>query len=224
MAYGLRRRGADKGEIVGQLVTQRRRYDSPLRRQRAAQTRERIVAAGWELAHECPVWDWRALTVRAVAKRADVNERTVYRHFPSERELRDAVMQRLEEEAGVTLEGLRLQDVADVAARVFAHVSSFPLASRTPRDATLRAADQRRREALLHAVASPAAGWPETDRKMAAAILDVLWSVTSYERLLAGWELAPGEATRAITWAMGLIEAAIQEGRPPANARPAPSR
>ena len=37
----------------------RRRYDSPLRRQRAAETRERIVAAGAELLHGFPIRNWR---------------------------------------------------------------------------------------------------------------------------------------------------------------------
>ena len=196
---------------------QRRRYDSPVRREQAARTRERIVVAGWELAHESPVWDWRALTVRAVAERAGVNERTVYRHFPSERELHDAVMLRLEEEAGVTLEGLRLGDVAKATARVFAHVSSFPMVPRTPRDPTLAATDDRRRAALLRAVAAQADRWTESDAAMAASILDVLWSVASYERLIAGWEIAPEDATKALTWAIGLVTAAIQEGRSPSE-------
>ena len=92
----------------------RRRYDSPLRRQRAAETRERIVAAGAELLHGFPVWNWRALTIRSVAARAGVNERTVYRHFANERDLRDAVMARLESEAGVALEGLALGGLSSV--------------------------------------------------------------------------------------------------------------
>src|SRR4029077_13587684 len=37
----------------------RRRYDSPIRRQRAAETRERIVVAGAELLHGFPIWNWR---------------------------------------------------------------------------------------------------------------------------------------------------------------------
>ena len=49
---------------------ERRPYDSPVRRQRAAETRERIIAAGAELLHEFAVWNWRALTVRSVAERA----------------------------------------------------------------------------------------------------------------------------------------------------------
>ena len=36
-------------------------------------------------------------------------------------------MHRLEEEAGIDLAGLRLEDVADVTARIFEHVSAYPL-------------------------------------------------------------------------------------------------
>ena len=42
--------------------------------QRAAETRERIVTAGAELLHGFPVWNWRALTVRA-RRRARRRER-----------------------------------------------------------------------------------------------------------------------------------------------------
>ena len=50
--------------------------------------------------HGYDTWDWRDLTFRSVAERAGVGERTVYRHFPTERHLHDAVMERLESEAG----------------------------------------------------------------------------------------------------------------------------
>jgi AcrR family transcriptional regulator len=203
--------------IVSQTGQERRQYDSRLRRERAAQTRDRIVAAGAQLAHEVPAWDWHSLTIRAIAERAGVSERTVYRHFPGERELHDAMIQRLEEEAGVTLEGMRLEDVATATARIFAHVSSFPLVPRMALDATLTAADQQRRAALLSAVAEPAAGWPETDRTMAAATLDVLWSVMAYERLVTAWDLTPERASTALTWAIGLVEDAIREGRGPGS-------
>jgi AcrR family transcriptional regulator len=186
-----------------------------LRRQRAAGTRQRIISAGAELLHGFPVWNWRALTVRGVAERAGVNERTVYRHFASERELRDAVLARLEEEASVDLEGLRLEDLQDLTARILEYVSSFPLEPRTPRDPTLAAAHARQREALLAAVAPSTKQWPEVDRVIAAAMLDVLWSVVSYERLVADWELEPKEAIRGLTWVIGLVEEAIRRGRRP---------
>lgn len=193
----------------------RRAYDSPLRRQRAAETRERIVAAGAELLHGSPIWNWRALTARAVAERAGVNERTVYRHFAGERELRDAVLGRLEEEAGVELHGLTLEDVRTVTARMFEYVSSFPIEPRTPRDPTVVAANQRQRDALLKAVTDSAGGWSDADRTVAAAMLDVLWSVVSYERLVVDWDLDPKEAIRGITWVIGLVVGAVRHGPPP---------
>jgi AcrR family transcriptional regulator len=193
----------------------RRRYDSPLRRQRAADTRERIIAAGAALLHGFPVWNWRALTVRSVAKRARVNERTVYRHFANERELREAVLARLEQEARVDLDGLALANLQEVTTRIFEYVSSFPLESRTLRDPTLTAAGERQREALLAAVAASNRKGSRRDSTLAAAMLDVLWSITSYERLVADWELAPKEAIRGVTWVIGLVEDAIRRGRLP---------
>ena len=71
-------------------------------------------------------------------------------------------------------------------------MSSFPLVPRAPREPTLLAADQRRRDAVQHAIRAQVPGMPKAGRAMAAAVLDVLWSVSSYERLLTGWELSPG--------------------------------
>jgi len=196
---------------------QRRRYVSPLRRRQAADTRQRILTAGSELLHEFPTWDWHELTLRAVAKRSGVNERTVYRYFRSERGLRDAVLGQLEKEAGVHLGGLRLQDIADVTRRILEHVSSFPVAPRTPRDPTIAAANKRQRDALLAAVAPSTRRWPPADRAVAAAMFDVLWSVVSYERLVADWHLHPKDAIRGVTWVIGLVEQAIRKGRRPAH-------
>jgi AcrR family transcriptional regulator len=193
----------------------RRRYDSPLRRQRAAETRERIISAGVDLLHEFPVWNWRALTVRAVAKQAEVNERTVYRHFANERELREAVFARQQQDAGVDLQGLELEHLPDLTKRILEYVSTFPIEPRNVIDPTLREAGRRNREALLAAVTRASDGWPEADRTLVAALLDVLWSVASYERLVADWELDPKEATRGVTWLIRLVENAIRDGRGP---------
>ena len=60
-----------------------------------------------------------------------------------------------------------------------------------------------------------AGGWSSDDRVAAAAMLDVLWSVVSYERLVVDWGVAPKEAIRAVTWVMGLVEEAVRAGRRP---------
>ncbi len=200
---------------ASEQTQQRRRYESPLRRRQAAETRERIIAAGAALAHDYAAWNWRALTVRGVAERAGVNERTVYRYFASERELRDAVMHRLETEAGIDLDALTLENLRALTTQLLEYVSTFPLEPRAPRDATLLAAHRRQRDALLAAVAPATAGWPDVDRGIAAGMLDVLWSVSSYERLVADWQLDPGDAIRGATWVIALVEDAMRNGQRP---------
>jgi AcrR family transcriptional regulator len=154
--------------------------------------------------------------VRDVAERAGVNERTVYRHFAGERELRDAVFARLEEESGLVLEDLGLDGIREFAARVLEYASSFPLEPRTTtQDPTLMVAHGRQRDALLTAVQRGTSRWSERDRRIAAAVLDILWSLTSYERLVADWELDPKDAVAGVTWAIGLVEDAIRTGQRP---------
>lgn len=193
-----------------------RSYDSPMRRQRASETRERIVTAGCRILQSSSVRDWRALTIRGVAEQAGVNERTVYRYFGNEKGLRDAVMHRLEQQAGIDLEDMGLEDVAEMTARIFAHVSSYPLRPKPPLDPTLADANLRQRSALFAALADATAQWSERDRFATAALLDVLWSVATYERLVSDWEMDSDEAIRAATWAIDLITNAVRgDERPP---------
>lgn len=195
--------------------TGRRRYNSPLRREQSARTRERIISAGAELVHGFTTWDWKNLNARAVAKRAGVSERTVHRHFATERHLRDAVLERLVEESGVQLEDLELDQVATTTARTFRYLSSFAVEPPKVETPGMAAIDRHRREAVLEAVSRAAPDWSDHSRQMAAAVLDVLWNVPTYERLLSSWEFDSEEAVSAITWVIGLIEEAIRQDRPP---------
>jgi AcrR family transcriptional regulator len=194
-----------------------RPYDAPRRREQVERTRERIVVAGSELVHEFASWDWRALTFRAVAERAGVGERTVYRHFPTERHLHDAVMQRLEEEAGVTYDRLTLAELAPLTERVFRSRMSFSAGESlsVPDDPTFVAADERRRQALLDAVSAAAPEWSEQQRRTLAALLDVLWNLPTYERLVGTWQLPGQDAERAITWLIEKLTRSIDDGAPP---------
>lgn len=198
--------------IMGEpSIAGRRRYDNRARRQKAAQTRERIIAAGSDLVHGFDSWNWRDLTFKAVAERAGVGERTVYRYFPTERQLHDAVMQRLESEAGVSYEDVNLANLAETTARVFASLQRFSVRESipTPEDSAFVSSDQRRRDALLRAVAG--SGGSETRQRVIAGLLDVLWSPTSYERLVGVWGLDGGSAAGAIEWLMARVVAAVDD-------------
>jgi AcrR family transcriptional regulator len=213
--------GTESAETAG-----RRRYDSPLRREQAARTRDRILTAGSELVHEFTTWDWRGLTFRAVAERAGVGERTVYRYFATERDLHDAIMRRLGDDSGISYDGLSLDKIGLMTARLFASLPSYAINrwdTAEPIGPTLLAEEMRRREAVADAVAAPTADWTEEEGRMAAAMLDLLWSVPSYQRLVSAWSLDGEQATRAITWAIGVLSDAIRSGhRPPPSSAATP--
>ncbi len=173
------------------------------------------MEAGCRILQSSSVRDWHTLTIRRVAELARVNERTIYRYFGNERGLRDAVMHRLEQSAGIDLEGMRLDDVADMAARIFAHVSSYPLRPKPPLDPTLADANLRQRRALFGALEERTTEWPEADRHAVAALLDVLWSVATYERLVTDWGMERDQAIRTVTWAIDLVADAVRDDRRP---------
>jgi len=200
------------GTELNEPPSPRRGYDNTRRNEQAALTRARIVAAATEVLRDSSIRDWRSLTVRAVAERAGVSERTVYRQFGSERGLRDAVMHRMEEQAGIDLTSLRLEDVAEYTARTLRHVSAYPRPPRPDLDPTLTDANQRQHDALVRAVTAESEDWSEPDRVLAAAVLDVLWSVASYERLTDDWQLSPDDAVEGLTWAVRLVQDAIAKG------------
>jgi AcrR family transcriptional regulator len=174
-----------------------------------------MISAGCDLLQGASIRDWRGLTIRAVAERAGVNESTVFRHFGSERGLRDAVMHRLEQQAGIDLDKLTLDDVGDVAARIFDTVSAHPVDTRPPLDSTLAEAGRRQREALQNAVAPYTVEWPEPDREVAAAMFDALWGVGVYEHLAVDWQLDHASAVKGITWVIRLIDQAVRAGDRP---------
>jgi AcrR family transcriptional regulator len=191
----------------------RRRYHSPARRERAAATRERIVDAGARLVRGFTTWDWDELTFRAVAERAGVSERTVYRNFPSERHLHDAIMARLEDEAGIRYEDVELDNLAEVTARGFASLRRFAIKDTigTPHGPAFASADARRHQALDRAVAARAPELPDARRRALAGLLDVLWSPPTYERLIGAWHLDNAEAIGAVQWLIAKVIAAIDD-------------
>lgn len=193
----------------------KRAYKSPLREKQLAETRERIINAGVKLIHEIPNWEWKTLTYKAISDRAGVSERTVYRHFPTEREMKDAIMRKMVDSSGVDLTTLRLSDFANVTAQVFAFLSN--VASTTPIEdnPTFASIDEHRRERLLNAVATDTPGWTEQERENVTALLDILWNVPPYERLIKTWQFDNQRATKVTAWLIQLILEAIKNDNRP---------
>ncbi len=74
---------------------------------------------------------------------------------------------------------------------------------------------EHRRNALLGAVARETPDWSGDQREIAAAMLDMLWDIPPYNRLMVTWGFDANRAIGAITWAISLIEEAIRQGRRP---------
>ena len=198
-----------------------RRYDNSSRREQAAATRDRVVTAGAELLRESSVRDWGNVTVRAVAERAGVSERTVYRHFGTEKGLRDAIMAHNEQRAGIDLGAVDIDDLADVAAKVLRFASAYPRRPEPPLDATLHEADARRQAALVRAVEGCTPTWSEQEQLRAAALIDLIWSINSYERLLGGWQMDRDAAIDVVRWGVDLV---VSEARRSAQVEQASAR
>lgn len=170
---------------------QPRKYDNS---RREGSARERVLEGALTVARRVGTRNWADLTFKAVAEEVGVSERTVYRHFPTQRDLHEAVMIRFNKEAAISYEDLELAEVPGVVDRLFHSLATF-----TPRHmealppAAVIAIDRERTQALLKAA--------DGDKRR-AAVLDVLWSIEAYERLVINWRLSTEEAVEVINAAI----------------------
>lgn len=78
-----------------------RTYRSPIRERQARETRQMLLAAA---ADELVVNGLADTTISAIAERAQVSQRTVYRHFPDRQALLDALTEWVDREVAARVE------------------------------------------------------------------------------------------------------------------------
>lgn len=202
---------------TNKVVRQRRQYKSQSRQRQFAETRERIVMASIEIVHQFPTWDWTNLKSSVVAKSAGVSQRTVARHFTTDRQLREVVLRRLVDESGISLGKLMLNNFDSTVMQLFSYLSSFRAQPVTLPidDPVFIEMDKVRRDALVDMVARETPNWSVRDRETAAAALDLLWALPSYERFAVAWGFESGHAINALAWIVSLVKEGIQQGKLP---------
>ena len=191
----------------------RRRYESPLRQEQQLATRERILEA---LAGV--LTDGGAATVPAVAERAGVSERTVYRHFPTRDDLFASLfawVMRLDPQ-----ERPAAEDVEGIAGLVR---DMFPRFER--RAEVIRAMNYNpvglemrrkragyRRQGVNEALATALEGVDPDARERVEVMVHLVTSSTAYLHLSDYWGMTAADAAEVVAWAVrALVRAAREE-------------
>ena len=196
---------------------QARRYRSPLRAERAAETRRRITTAALELFTQ---HGFAGSTVTAIAERAGVAPQTVYAIFGTKGAILQALLSRMEEDAGAAEWRARIAAADDPADKLagFAQWSAAMLSTSMatimaaqgavgdPAVIGLRAeADRHRRQALASLIDGLA------DRGALAAGLtrqravDRAWMLTGVEIYLAATDACGWSDAEYATWLADLL-------------------
>jgi AcrR family transcriptional regulator len=143
----------------------------------------------------------------AVAERAQVGRRTVYRYFPDRAALMDAALLRVRERAGTRVtypqSAAELLDTLEPIYTGFDSIAPLITMLRTtPQGRQLRLAQKRQRAAsYTHALAQPVENLPPEDRKLATAMLQVLHT-TPWLEMRDHWGLDGRQIARATGWAV----------------------
>ena len=189
-----------------------RRYQSKLREEQAAATRARIV----EVAAERFVPWATELPFEEVAAAVPVSARTVYRHFPTQRDLLMAVGAYLEEHSGWHTDEVTSDNIAAMTRGMFAYLGSR-LDTQTQRtdavESTMKEMRGRRRMAVERSIGPLTEGM---DPERACGVMAVFAGMTRLPFLQGmhdHWGLDGDQAGRAVEWAMNVLLEELRHGR-----------
>lgn len=187
-----------------QQATGTRTYHSPLRREQAQGTRERILDAAASVITEAGDF-----VVAQVATRAGVSVRTVYHHFPDREAMLDALGEWLAAQLGYPRQELP-EDLASFADETVAMCKRFDadydkmraFFSTPVGRATRRHARARRLEHLRRLAAAELTGVDPRTAEWAVVIIHQIASSRTWLALRDETELDGSDAAEAVGWAI----------------------
>lgn len=194
------------------MDTPRRSYESPLREAAAQATRARIVEAALGLMVEGP--EGEDIPLDAIAARAGVERRTLFRHFATREALFQAVFAELNTRLGLPGLPRSEEDLRNGPVNAFAafdgqeHAIRAAIHSRAGR--AMRAGTiADRRAAFEAALARRLGGLAPDKRVQVLALVHLLYSAPAWEVLKDYGGLDGPGAGRAAQWALSLVLGAI---------------
>lgn len=193
-----------------------RAYHSPLRDKKAEDTRAAILSALYALMQEAGGPD--DIAMEAIAERAGVQRRTVFRHFPAKADLLSAFWPWLNARIGTEIAPATPRDVIDGPATAFAKFDAHEAAMRAALHSTTgremrRATVPARRAHFAAALAPVLAGLPAADARRVEALAHLLYSAPAWEVLKDYGGLTGAQAGEAASWALKVILSAVTGGK-----------
>jgi len=202
-----------------------RAYHSPLREEQTAGTRSRIVDACVGL-----IRDQREFTFAAVARRAGVQERTVYRHFPTKDALEASVWRWIVE--NLTQAELAASSEDELVSAMRRSFTGFDAGAglieamlHSPQGLAIRQSQQTARRAMFERCAQSAVpGAGDEACTSLAAMLQLLYSAAAWDQLRSFWGMDAAAAADLVEQAIRLLFAGARQETQRAATPVRPSR
>jgi AcrR family transcriptional regulator len=193
-------------------MTNIRTYKSPLRDQKAQETREAILQALYDLMSEEKAPD--EIPIEVIAQRAGIQRRTVFRHFPVKSDLLTAFWPWLNDRIGAAIVPQSAQDILAGPKTTFLkfdmHEGAMRAAihSQTGREMRLGTVADRRTN-FAKALAPVTKGLSQQDRQKVEALAHLLYSASAWEILKDYGGLTGADAGDAASWTLKVILSAV---------------
>ncbi|BCW90559.1 hypothetical protein sos41_37310 [Alphaproteobacteria bacterium SO-S41] len=188
-------------------------YESPLREAQKEETRKRILDAAAALIETVSP---AGLSFAAIAKQAGVQERTVYRHFPTKDLLLEALWAWMDPRIGIKSFPQSEEELVAFPARVFPAFDDNEQLMRafwsSPQGREFRLGMNEKRKAAI--CKSVSAATEEMDPREAAwltAAVQLLYSGAAWMTMKDYWGFSGDEAGKASSFVIGLLMKAARE-------------
>lgn len=192
-----------------------RAYNSPLREEKARETREAILAALFELIESAGAAD--DVSMDAIAQKAGVQRRTVFRHFATKDEMLAAFWPWLNARIGTLATPVTVNEIVDGPRQAFPrfdlHEPAIRASLHSKAGREMRAGMVAGRRAHFAQALAPAiTSLPASEAWKVEALAHLLFSASAWEVLKDYGGLTGAQAGEAASWALEVILSAVTSG------------
>lgn len=197
---------------------EKRPYHSPLRERQTRNTRSSILEAAAELIVDEGL---ESFSMRSVADRASVSERTVYHHFPNRQALLDGFTEWVDQRLRERQLQIDPRDIEDLPGRIAAIFRAFDdigaparaMARLSAADGMRSAEHRGRTEAFRERLGELLDPMPDEEAERSFALIRHLVSSTTWLTLRDEFRLSPDDTSRVMAWGLETLLEDLRQRR-----------